>query len=314
MRARVSCLHVKTSGMSAPICDYEGSQYQREFWVPERAYEDAVERLALRALLPAKGNRILEIGAGYGRLADLYTGYNQIFLLDYARTQMEQAREFLKGRDRDRDRPGVTYVVGDLYNLPFNDSFFDTVVTVRVLHHIAGIPSAFAEVARTLTAGGAYILEYANKRNVKAVLRYLLRRQPSPFTREPWEFVKLNFDFHPAYMADQLRTAGFVIHRQRAASLFRVGFLKRSVPTRLLAGLDGWLQAPLGGLKPAPSVFLETAVAKPAAPAPATPWRCPQCHAAIPQPVAPGEPLACPGCGARWRTDQGIFDFKTPLP
>jgi SAM-dependent methyltransferase len=308
MRAEVACLHVKTSGMSAPICDYEGSQYQREFWIPERAYEDAVERLALRALLPPTGNRILEIGAGYGRLADLYAGYKQIFLLDYARTQMEQAREFLKSR------PGVTLVVGDLYNLPFNDGFFDTVVTVRVLHHIAGIPAAFAEVARILTAGGAYVLEYANKRNLKAVIRYLLRRQPSPFSREPWEFVKLNFDFHPAYMADQLKLAGLEIHRQRAASLFRVGFLKRTVPTGLLAGLDGWLQAPLGGLKPAPSVFLETTVAKPAGPAPVTPWRCPQCHSAITEQAAPGDPLACPGCGARWRTDQGIYDFKTPLP
>ena len=294
--------------MSAPICDYEGSQYQHEFWGPGRAYEDAVERLALRALLPAKGNRILEIGAGYGRLADLYAGYDQIFLLDYARTQMEQAREFLK------DRPGVTYVVGDLYNLPFNDGFFDTVVTVRVLHHIASIPTAFAEVARILTTGGAYVLEYANKRNVKAILRYLFRRQPSPFSREPWEFAKLNFDFHPAYMAEQLKTASFVTHRQRAASFFRVGFLKRTVPTGLLAGLDGLLQAPLAGWKPAPSVFLQTAVTKPALPAPATPWWCPQCHTAIPQPGAPGGSLVCPGCGSRWRTDQGIYDFKTPLP
>jgi SAM-dependent methyltransferase len=301
-------LHVKTSGMSAPICDYEGSQYQHEFWGPERAYEDAVERLALRALLPPTGNRILEIGAGYGRLADLYAGYNQIFLLDYARTQMEQARDYLKGR------AGVTLVVGDLYNLPFNESFFDTVVTVRVLHHIANIPTAFAEAARILTSGGAYVLEYANKRNVKAILRYLLRRQPSPFSREPWEFVKLNFDFHPAYMAEHLRTAGFATRRQRAASFFRVGFLKRVVPTGLLAGLDGLLQAPLGGLKPAPSVFLQTTVAKPAGVAARSPWRCPKCHTAMHGADVPGDPLACPGCGARWRTGQGIYDFKTPLP
>ncbi len=294
--------------MAAPICDYEGSQYQREFWVPERAYEDAVERLALRALLPPTGSRILEIGAGYGRLADLYAGYQQIFLLDYARTQMEQARAFLK------DRPGVTYVVGDLYNLPFNDGYLDTVVTVRVLHHIADVPTAFAEVARSLAGGGTYVLEYANKRNVKAVLRYLLRRQPSPFSHEPWEFVKLNFDFHPAYMAEKLTAAGFVTHRQRAASFFRVGLLKRAVPTGLLAGLDGLLQAPLGGLRPAPSVFLQTAVSKAAGAAPVTPWRCPKCHTPVPDAGSPGEPLTCPGCGARWGTGQGIYDFKTPLP
>jgi SAM-dependent methyltransferase len=294
--------------MTAPICDYEGSQYQHEFWGPGRAYEDAVERLALGALLPATGKRILEIGAGYGRLADLYAGYQQMFLLDYARTQVEQAHEFLK------DRPGVTYVVGDLYNLPFNDGFFDTVVTVRVLHHIADVPAAFGEVARIVPADGVYVLEYANKRNIKAILRYLLRRQPSPFSRDPWEFVKLNFDFHPAYVAEQLTAAGFVTHAQRAASFFRVGFLKRAVPTGLLAGLDGMLQAPLGGLKPAPSVFLRTAVVKPAAAAPSSPWRCPRCHTAIGQPAGPDEPLACLGCGARWSTGQGIYDFKTPLP
>ena len=89
--------------MPTPICDYEGSHYRDEFWVAERAYEDAAERHALRALLPPRGRRLLEIGAGYGRLADLYGGYDEVYLLDYARTQMEQAREHMAtgaGQDR----------------------------------------------------------------------------------------------------------------------------------------------------------------------------------------------------------------------
>ncbi|NJO83820.1 MAG: hypothetical protein HC828_14170 [Blastochloris sp.] len=52
------------------ICDYEGSNYRTEFWEGRgREYEDQVERIALRRLLPPEGGRrLLEIGAGFGRL------------------------------------------------------------------------------------------------------------------------------------------------------------------------------------------------------------------------------------------------------
>ena len=36
-----------------PVCDYEGSDYRTRFWDGQgRDYEDLVERLALRRLLP----------------------------------------------------------------------------------------------------------------------------------------------------------------------------------------------------------------------------------------------------------------------
>ena len=110
-----------------PICDYEGSRYKEEFWGQEyREYEDRAERLALARLLPARGRRLLEIGAGYGRLADLYAGYAQVVLLDYSRTMLQQARE-LWGHD-----PRFLFVVGNVYDLPFLPGRFDTVVMVRV--------------------------------------------------------------------------------------------------------------------------------------------------------------------------------------
>nr|HID13463.1 hypothetical protein [Anaerolineae bacterium] len=61
-----------TSQATHLICDYEGSAYRTEFWGQGREYEDAVERIALQRLLPPSGRRIIEIGAGFGRLADLY--------------------------------------------------------------------------------------------------------------------------------------------------------------------------------------------------------------------------------------------------
>ena len=62
------------------ICDYEGSNYRTEFWENQgRDYEDKAERIALRRLMPRRGKRILEIGAGFGRLSSEYlAAYDQV--------------------------------------------------------------------------------------------------------------------------------------------------------------------------------------------------------------------------------------------
>jgi len=73
------------------ICDYEGSEYATAFWGPSREYEDAVDRRALGRLLPPVGARLVEIGAGFGRLARLYAGYEEVFLVDYSRSLLLQA-------------------------------------------------------------------------------------------------------------------------------------------------------------------------------------------------------------------------------
>ena len=87
------------------------------------------------------------------------------------------------------------------------------------------------------------MLEYANKRNMKAIARWLLRRQKwNPFDREPYEFVELNFDFHPRWIKSQLEKAGLKIQTQRSVSHFRLGQLKRFIPTRYLVKLDSAVQ------------------------------------------------------------------------
>ena len=84
-----------------PICDYEGSDYQKSFWDKgERDYEDRVEAVALQRLLPPSGNLLLEIGAGAGRNTSRYQGFKRVVLLDYSRTQLEQAQERLGKSDR----------------------------------------------------------------------------------------------------------------------------------------------------------------------------------------------------------------------
>lgn len=294
---------------SLPICNYEGSRYRTEFWGPERAYEDGAERVALQALLPPRGRLLIEIGAGFGRLADLYGGYEQVVLLDYARSQLLQARERL-GDAGPGGRPRYRYVLGDFYRLPFAQGLFDTVVMVRTLHHAADAPAVLRNVAGILAPGGTFVLEFASKRHLKAVIRYILRRQSwSPFDLSPLEFVPLNYDFHPAWIRRHLEEVGLRVCRTRAVSYFRVGLLKRTVPTRWLIALDRLLQ-PVGALYPlTPSVFVQAAAPEdwPSAP-PGAFFRCVACGAL--SLVDEGDRLVCTNCRTIFPVQDGLYDLR----
>ena len=294
---------------SRPVCDYEGSRYSTEFWTQEREYEDRAERIALKKLLPPRGGTLIEIGAGAGRLADLYLGYDRIVLMDYARSTLVEARERVMARLPDHAERFL-FVAADLYALPFVDGLFDTVTMVRVMHHIADVPAALAGLAATLKPGATFVLEFANKRNLKAILRYLARRQSwSPFAPEPVEFVKLNFDFHPAWMEARLREAGFSVKNTLMVSTFRWALLKRLIPAQTLAAADGALQG-LGALgQLTPSIFhqLQSPVAHCVAASGAF-FRCPTCKS---DKVAESpDAVACGQCGRAWPVREGIYEFK----
>ena len=313
---------------AVPVMDYEGSGYRREFWEGQgREYEDAVERIALRRLLPPQGGRIAEIGAGFGRLADLYLGYDQIVLFDYSRTLLADAvRKW--GHDQ-----RFVFVAGNLYQMPLADRTLDALVMVRVMHHLADVPAALGRLQPLLHRHSAAVLEYANKRNLKAILRWLMRRQPwSPFDPTPLEFVAMNFDFHPGWMAAKLNDAGLRVEKRYGASHFRLRTLKRGLPAHTLARLDSYLFG-IGGRFPlAPSVFVRAAA--PDAPeqtqfdttptqsrsgalraleadAHSTLFRCPAC-AAHPLTALGPALLQCPSCARQYGQRDRIWDFKLP--
>jgi SAM-dependent methyltransferase len=303
------------SAVNSPpeICDYENSPWHTQFW-QGREYEDLAERVALKRLLPPRGARLCEIGAGVGRLAEYYVGYERVLLLDYARSMLDQAREkILTDPLLAPYASRYTLVLADLYNLPLADSALDTAVTVRVLHHVVDIPRAFAQIARAVRPGGMYVLEHANKRHLKAILRYALNRDSaSPFSLEPYEFVKLNFDFHPRYIIDNLRAVNLAPQKKLAASFFRVAALKRLVPAKILAALDAGLQSPLAGLSITPSLFIRAESRKAGPPTlNSALWRDPACGSSdIAE--SPTE-LNCRSCGRVYPILEGIIDFKGGL-
>jgi SAM-dependent methyltransferase len=283
-----------------PLCDYEGYDYEGVFW-PGREYEDAVERIALRKLLPRQGGRLVEIGAGYGRLADLYRGYERVLLLDPAKSQLREAQRRLGADHR------FLFVVGDIYRLPLSTHALDVALTVRVLHHLTDLAAAFGEIQRILRPRGRYVLEYANKRNLKEILRHLVGRSKGrPFSLEPVEYAPLHFDYHPSYIEQLLRDAHFTLERGLAVSSLRSTLLKRVVPRSWLIRADGALQSATAPLKLAPSMFL-LAQADKEGQVTETLFRCPACGNEDLDETTPA--LLCGACGRSWPIEDGIYDF-----
>jgi len=296
-----------------PVCNYEGSDYQTSFWDKGgRQYEDRTEAIALKRLLPKSGRLMLELGAGAGRNTPRYFGFDRTILLDYSRTQLEQAQQRLGSSEK------YIYVAADVYRLPFVDGLFDAATMIRVLHHMADAPKALRQVKNVLGSGGTFILEFANKLNLKAILRYLLRRQKwSPFTLEPVEFVELNFDFHPKAVQNWLKELGFSIERILTLSHFRVGFLKRIIPTGILVFFDSLFQWTGAWWQLTPSVFVKAVGAKQddgsekRALSVLEFFKCPDCgHSPL---VDKSDHLECSSCKKKWEFKDGIYDFREPI-
>jgi SAM-dependent methyltransferase len=291
-----------------PVCDYEGSDYQVRFWEGGgRDYEDRVERVALRRLMPPRGKTLIEIGAGFGRLADEYRGYDKVVLFDYSRTLLREAQAHL-GND-----PRFIYVAGNWYCMPFVAGLFETIVQVRTLHHAADVPAVFNQLFRVARPQATYVLEFASKHHLKAMLRYWTGRQDwSPFSQEPEEFVELNYDFHPRWIREQLTEAGFAPGRTLTVSHYRMAVLKRAVPIPLLVAMDSLSQLTGDWWQLTPSVFIQNRHLSPGETAdPGMFFACPECQA--PLEASGSTILDCSGCLRGWRFEDGLYDFKEPV-
>jgi SAM-dependent methyltransferase len=131
---------------------------------------------AVAAVAEARPRRVLEVGCGWGELAEWLareTGA-EVVAVDLSPRMVELARE-----------RGVDARVADVQALPFEDGSFDVAVAAWMLYHVPDLAAAVAELARVLRPGGR-LVAVTNSAFHLQELRELVSSGPSPstFTRE----------------------------------------------------------------------------------------------------------------------------------
>ena len=153
-------LPVESDLAKDPFSLYEGVEYQ-QFWTGRQKRSlDELEHAIVRILLPVSGRRIIDVGCGFGRLADCYLDrFEQIVMLDGSMSLLRQALEKTSGK--------AICIAGDLSHMPFRPASFDAVLLIRVFHHINDSQSCLSELHRLLCNEGRFIFNYCNKQNAQ---------------------------------------------------------------------------------------------------------------------------------------------------
>ncbi|MET0179677.1 MAG: metalloregulator ArsR/SmtB family transcription factor [Novosphingobium sp.] len=110
-----------------------------------------VEAALARLLEDAPLGRVLDVGTGTGRMAELFEpAAERIVALDNSPEMLRLARARLQHLAPGR----VELVRGDFAALPFADASFDTVLFHQVLHYAQAPETVLAEAARVTRPGG----------------------------------------------------------------------------------------------------------------------------------------------------------------
>jgi SAM-dependent methyltransferase len=118
------------------------------------------------------GRRVLEVGLGYGTVAErLARAGADYHGLDIATGPVEMARHRLAGIPNARPEQVQQ---GSVLELQFPDASFDRVVSIGCLHHTGDLARAVAEVRRVLRPGGELLLMVYNRHSARRVLLWPL--------------------------------------------------------------------------------------------------------------------------------------------
>jgi SAM-dependent methyltransferase len=301
-------------GTSPPVADFSTLDFDR-LWAG-RSRVTQVERLTIQdALALASPSRVLEIGAGAGRLSPTI----QESVREYAAVDITPgflARVPLRG--------GVVglRVAANVYHLPFVDGAFPAAVMVRVLGFLEDPRAALDEIRRVLAPGGLLVVSYNPRPSVATLVDDLKvglsrrrgeRMESMTFTRR--RVVRVRPSSFPAWSLSRpefrrvVATSGLRWVGERPT-----GFEEYPGLRWLPAGLYRSLSHAASNAGGFPTRFaLLRSPDRVGATVP--PWSgilaCPACREPLLQ-APPGEtaPRTCGKCGRTWPWQEGILDAR----
>jgi SAM-dependent methyltransferase len=138
------------------IPDYENYDYESE-WHGRRT-QDRAEKSLVSGWVES-GESCLELGGGFGRLTSvLEPKFEKVFMIDFSRRNLSRASERLKK---------TRLIRTSITKIPFEDSTFDSVVAVRVLHHVPQLAETIQEMARVSRDGACIVIGVPNTRRLR---------------------------------------------------------------------------------------------------------------------------------------------------
>jgi SAM-dependent methyltransferase len=167
----------------APRVIEPASEYTRRRYLQPPAHTAYPLEFVFHLLGDISGQRVLDLGCGLGeKTLILALKGARLTAIDISADLIRLARQRL-GVNR---APEADMVIASAHDLPFEDTSFDAVLGLAVLHHL-DLSIVAREVARVLKAGGRAVFKepVRNSRALEVLRRLIPHRAPdvSPFER-----------------------------------------------------------------------------------------------------------------------------------
>jgi ubiquinone/menaquinone biosynthesis C-methylase UbiE len=136
--------------------------------------------------------KVLDVGTGFGLttgfLAKILTKGSEIWTVDPSKEILDNVRTKLAEEGLDSRIP-IEYVRAEAAKLDFEDDFFDTIISVMVLHHLEDLTEVMNELLRVMKKGGRLLLvDYMPRAGME--LEFQKRHKESDFFK-PEEVVRI---------------------------------------------------------------------------------------------------------------------------
>jgi len=242
--------------LTKPAADYNDTSFDYQNYWQNRQYEHLAEEIVLKRFFKQIKSKetLVDLGGGFGRLVPFYAPFFQkAILIDPSERLLKEAKKL------EKEYENLKTIKAKANNLPIKDKEADLVLLIRAAHHLPSLDKVFQEINRVLKPNGFFVLEFANKLHLKAIIRalftlnfyYLTDHTPIQKSEEI-----IFYNLHPTTIVSLLKKNKFKIKAAVSVSNFRSIFLKKILPLRILLFLEKIAQRVYPAYVSGPSVFI----------------------------------------------------------